>query len=242
MCRYNSALSSESYVRANSRFIKLTNLPIAVYTEILFKILTAVEKKKTFNPETGLFTVDRRYIEDCTGINPDDQREYDKALFKLGIISMVDPNNKNKISLDAKSYYDLVMGTEDIPENGILPKTYLQTKVEKSKNRSDGIKSGILAMFGNLDDDSSHAVSQLIDVYYSKGICKHASWQPIVDRMKNLCESASDYKEICDYILAKNWCSPASAIDDFVKTHKNSAVRINKPQIQVTKIDSSITF
>lgn len=242
MCRYNSALSSESYVRANSRFIKMTNLPIAVYTELLCKILTAVEKKKTFNPETGLFLVDRKYVEDCTGIIPDDQREYDKALNRLGIVSMIDEKNSNKISLDVKAYYDLLITADESAETSILPKTYMQTRSEKSKNRTEGIKLGILAMFGELDEQSSKAIYNVIDVYYSKGLCKHASWQPIVDRMSKFKDSPAEYVAVCNDVLAKNWKSPATAIDEYSKNHVNSAVRLNSPQPQVTKLDSTISF
>ena len=77
MCKVINLISSESYVRANSRYIKLTNLTIATYTEMLFTILDAVSKKKTFDQTTGVFTISREYIEERTVILAEDQKEAD---------------------------------------------------------------------------------------------------------------------------------------------------------------------
>lgn len=241
MCKIINIISSESYVRANTEFIKLTNLSIATYTELLFTILNAVSKKKTYDPTSGLFKVDRAYITERTGIPAEDQKQYDLTLYKLGVVVMIDPANKNKISLSAQRYLEIIADPTSVPEN-LVSKTAKMTYAEKQAAKVAGIQAGIVELFGESDERAQEAVRKLVEVYYSKGVVKHEQWKPIV-QMLHACTSDPDgISELVDYVIATNYVSIPAAVDSFMKKHAPTATKLNSKQTTCTGTMSGVEF
>lgn len=240
MCKVINLISSESYVRANSRFIKLTNLTIATYTEMLFTILDAVSKKKTFDQTTGVFTISREYIEERTGILAEDQKEADLALYQLGIIGTIDPKNKNKISLNAKRYYELLLDDSLVPEE-LLSKTAKLSHSEKQTAKTNAIKDAIVKKFGETDETVLTAIRSLVDIYYAKGYVKQASWEPVITQLHACTSDPAGLVEIVNHVIASNFQSIPNAIAQFMDKAKGNATKLGADQKKCSgELDSTL--
>lgn len=216
MCRYINALAAESYVRANSAFIKIAGLPTAAYMELLCSILTAVDKKKRYDPTSGFWKIDRGYIEDRCGISPSDQRGCDEILAKLGIVES-DPDNPNRIRVDSSKYYSLIIQAE-IPDVEISS-AQKKTKSEKTQAKKAALIDLYSSLFGYSDEKSNAAVKDLVEAYYSKGYVKKAQWIPVASRFSALAKDPDAVEELASAVLASNYQSIPNAIDAFVKSH-----------------------
>ncbi|MBO7079745.1 MAG: hypothetical protein J6W64_08065 [Bacilli bacterium] len=81
---YYELMASDSYGRYNRKLMKLAGLNTAVYWSEILDIIIHVVKKKKFD-ENGFFKIDRKYIEDRTGLEIEDQLDCDAILENLKV-------------------------------------------------------------------------------------------------------------------------------------------------------------
>ena len=240
MCRYLNALSTESYVRANTRFIKITNITTATYVELLFTILNAVEKKKSFDPETGFFKVDRAYILEKLNLEKAEQYNCDAMLERLGII-MINPDNKDKIRVDSAVYYKYVLDTEQDPTT-VLPPTAKMTYTERQVAKETGIKSRLVGLFAETDPDALKAIADLVEVYYGKGMVKNEHWLAVIPQFKEAAPQPKDVVRLVQFALLTNWQGLGFAIDRFKQDTKPSGGKINAEQKKCDALLPDVEF
>lgn len=228
MCSYLDVMATDSYIMINKKLAKMTNFQTAAYWAILLNVLKQVKLKNTYDPATGFFPLKRSYIEDELGINTDEQKNCDIILARLGTLN-VDPGNKNRVSLNVKRMQELLVDDSLIPED-LLPKTIKQTYTDKQTAKKAGIKAGIVALFNETNEDALTAITNLVEVYYDKGYCKHASWTPVVTIINAACPTPEAKVELINFILTTNWQSITAAIDKFMQSHKSNGTKINAEQ------------
>lgn len=241
MCSYINILAPDSYVNVNKKLIKMVGFATATYFTLLLDVLKEVQNKKTYDPETGFFTLQRIYISKEIGLPPEEQKNSDEILVKLGVLH-IDPENKNKLAIDVKAYQELLINDEQDPET-LLSSNIKLTKAQKQINKTDAIKMKIVALFGETDEITLKSFTTLVDVYYDKGYCKNAQWIQVINLLKQTAKSPEEFVKIVDYIIATNWQSIPSAVDTYTKTcQATNATRTNKPQITCTKVNTKQVF
>lgn len=234
MDSYITALSTQSYVRANSRFIAVAGLNTAVYIEILCTILTSVDLKNKYDPETGFWKLNRDFVRNRTGILPADQRFCDQALVKLGII-VVDPDDSDKIKVDTKRYLSYLVATE-IPEELTVPEYMKRTRAENQQAKLATLIERYTDLFGYEDEESRSIIKKLVEVYYKMGYTKKAQWEPIVPIVRSCVADYTALEELVNAIIASNYRSIPTAIDVFMKKHKPTGTKLNAEQKVCTDI------
>jgi len=226
----------------NRKFARLAGMNCAAYWALMITILKQVRAKGKLNPETGEFKVDRKWVESEIGLPTEEQHHCDEILYRLGIVTNINPTNKDKLIVDSKRYYELIINSQLVPEE-FLPKTVKMSRAERTASRSAGIKAGILNLFSETDEDLIAAYTDLIDVYYSKGICKHAEWKQIVELIETTTHGdKADKLNLVKFAIASNWRSFISIVDAYTKQRTPTGARLNKPQSTVTKINTEIKF
>lgn len=239
MCSYLDVMATDSYIMINKKLAKMTNFQTAAYWSLLLNVLKQVKLKNTYDPNTGFFTLKRSYIEDELGISTDEQKNCDIILARLGALN-VDPGNKNKVSLNVKRMQELLVDDSLVPED-LLSKTVKQTYADKQSAKKAGIKAGIVALFNETDEKVLEAITNLVEVYYDKGYCKHASWTPVINILGAAAPGTDAKIELINFILSTNWQSIPAAIDKFMQSHKTTGTRINTEQKKCTET-SDIVF
>lgn len=240
MCRYLNALSTESYVRANIRFIKITNIITATYVELLFTILNAVEKKKRFDLETGFFKVDRAFIFEKLNLEKVEQYNCDNMLEKLGIIT-INKDNKDKIRVDSAVYYKYVLDTELNPTE-ILPPTVKMTYVDRQVAKVAAIKARLVGLFGETNPEALKAITDLVEVYYSKGMVKNEQWLAVIPQFKEVAPNPKSVVKLVQFALLTNWQGLGFAIDKFKQDSQPSGGKLNTVQKKATTLLPGVEF
>jgi hypothetical protein len=211
-------------ISVNCKLAKITNPTTALYFGALLEVYEQVKRKKTFDPASGVFRLDRTYVADRSGIPPDEQRNCDRAMAALGVIR-VDPLSKDKLAIDMKRLVGLLADESKLPEE-VLPKTIKMTKADRQASKEAGIKSMLASAYGDLkalNPKEREAVETLVDVYYSKGLVKRSQWELIFKLIKSAAHGPDAVSEMIDYVLATNYASIPAALDSFMKSKQRQA-------------------
>lgn len=224
----------------NNKFTRITNPTVSIYFSILLTILEKVKQKRKYDMQSGLFTLDRKYIFNEVGIDTTEQKHCDEILFRLGIVTKIDPANSDCIAIDMKKYFEILTDNSLVPED-LLPKTVKMTAADRKVVKKASIKAGIVKLFSETDPTAIDAVTKLVDVYYDKGNVKHEQWKPIVTMLHACTTDPTGLAEIVDYIIATNYTSIPAAIDSFMKKHAGNATKLGTKQKVCTGV-SDITF
>lgn len=229
-------------ISINRKFVRMTNPLIATYFAELADILKQVERKKTFNVETGFWTVNRKFIQEEIGIEPAEQRNCDQALVRLGIVE-VNEKDTDKIKVDMKQYYEL-LAQEEIDASLVLPKTAKLSVAEKKAAKKEGLIINLAKTFGDdLDEETVESVKKLIGVYYdSKGWRTKAVWQPKAELVRSFAKDSSAVKELAEYMAVTGWSSFPDMIDKFVKENYGNATKLKSEQKTCTGTMEGVAF
>lgn len=234
---YYDVLSAASYGRFNRKLAKMTNLQTAVYWSELLDIITRVVKKKKFDSE-GYFKVDRRYIEDQTGISKEDQLQSDSILSELDVleVSIIDENSiRVRLSTMEKL---LISDAVTVVENA-------KKKVSKIEKRSaaEGKKIGIInRLKSNLlelepNDSVRSMYAGWIDVVYDKGICKRSQLEIFINDINKYTDNPNIKIEIIKIATTLGYRNAEWAINKF-----NPSSKIGTEQRSSVSVNSDISF
>lgn len=120
------ALCPTEYVFVNKTAIKLLGLETATYWAELMTVLKQVKKKGTV--VNGYFKLNRKYIEEETGISKDRQKVCDAILVENGIM-LISESDPDRLAVNLPNFAALVMDGEfeTVQENS----RKIQEKAEK---------------------------------------------------------------------------------------------------------------
>ena len=122
-------LSSSNHVTFNIKLAQIFGLHSAIYISQLIDINEkALRKKKIDN---DFFTIDRKYIQSRTTLEPTEQREIDTVLIKLNVLKK-HPEKADKVSIDITTLTSIMMEPDEdlIKDISALAK---QKKVKRTK-------------------------------------------------------------------------------------------------------------
>lgn len=215
----------------SGKLARATNPTTALYFATLLEVYEQVRRKRTFDPTSGFFKLDRAYVAERTGIPGEEQRNCDVMMAGLGVIR-VDPSNKDKLAIDMRRYVEILADESKLPEE-LLTKTMKMTKAARQANKEQGIKDMLASAypgFATADARERQAISTLVDVYYSKGLVKRAQWEQIFRLIKSAAKDPAAVEEMTDYILATNYASIPAAIDSFMRRRMQFGSKIGAEQ------------
>jgi len=239
MCTY---LEVEDKISVNKKFARITNPTVAMYFAELLVILKEVKRKNKFDPTTGLWKLDRKYVFSELGLDTDEQKKADQVLFRLGVVTKIDPENPDRIAVNVKRYFELLTDDSLIPED-LLPKAVKLTAADQKAVKKAAIKKRLVNLFGETDERAQEAVTKLVDVYYDQhGYCKNAQWEPIVKMLHACTTDPAGISEIVDHVLTTNWQSIPAAIDSFMKKHAPTATKLNSKQTTCSGVMKDVEF
>lgn len=218
-------------IPVSGKLAKATNPTVALYFATLLEVYEQVRRKRTFDPSSGFFKLDRAYMSERTGISNDEQRNCDLIMVALGVMK-IDSSSKDKLAIDMRRYVEILADESKLPEE-LLPKTLKKTKADKQASKESAIKNMLVGVYPGFDgagEEEREAIRTLVDVYYSKGVVKRAQWEQIFRLIKSAAKDASAVKEMTDYILATNYASIPAAIDSFMRRRMQYGTKIGAEQ------------
>jgi hypothetical protein len=133
---YIDVTSQDAYRTFNIRLAKLTSLQVAVYWSEISSIMYKVIKKKAFDTETGLFMVDRNYIEDRTTLTKEEQLQCDNVLSNIGVLQQ-DESDQNKLVVDQQKMIEFLIDDTIVP-NTKWKKLIGENKAQASARKKAG--------------------------------------------------------------------------------------------------------
>jgi len=141
---YLDILSQSNFVSVNKKLIKTVGLKSAVYLAVLMDVLKQVQKKKKFDAATGFFTLDRKYMEEETDLDLEDQAACDIILKKAGVLD-TDDSDPYKLRVCAEKVVALITESDpkllaDIAKNCKLTKEEAEAIKRKVKESAPAKK------------------------------------------------------------------------------------------------------
>lgn len=227
----------------NKKLVRITNPGVGLYFAIVVEILKQVKAKNKFDPETGMFKLNRKYVESETGIGTSEQKNCDQILNRLGIVN-IDPQNTDRISVDMKKYFEVLSDNSKLDVE-VLPPTVKLTRAEKQAAKENGIKARIVGLWPGAEESGNpeiESISKLVNVYYGKGLVKCDQWEQIFKLLRAAAVDSDAVVELVNYVIATNYTSIPAAIDSFMRSHKPTATRLGTKQEKSGKLMSGVEF
>lgn len=124
-------LSSANYVNFNIKLAQVFGLHTSIYISQLMDINEKALRKKKLDGD--FFNIDRKYVQSRTTIEPTEQREIEKVLIKLGVLTK-HKEKPDKVSLDISTLTSIMMSPDEDLIKDITdlaqPKSKKKTKAE----------------------------------------------------------------------------------------------------------------
>ena len=234
---YYDVLSPAAYGRFNRKLVKMTNLQTAVYWSEILDIIIRVVKKKKFDNE-GYFKVDRKYIEEQTGISKEDQIQSDSILAELDVLE-VNVIDENLIRVRLSTMEKLLIS------DAVAVVEKAKKKVNKVEKRSaaEGKRIGIINRLKldllELEPNESirSAYAGWIDVVYDKGICKKSQVEIFINDINKYTDNPKTKIEIINLATTLGYRSAEWAINKY-----SPSSNIGVDQKTSSGVNSDISF
>lgn len=163
---YYELMASDSYGRYNRKLMKLAGLNTAVYWSEILDIVIHVVKKKKFD-ENGFFKIDRKYIEDRTGLKIEDQLDCDAILENLKVLEHA-PGETSKIKVMLSTMEQLIISDSNEISEISIKKTKL-TKSQKAENKKNAVVLTMKKLIKEKDVDLRLKYEAWVDSVYASG-------------------------------------------------------------------------
>lgn len=238
---YYDILAGTSYGRFNIKLAKLTNLPTACYWSCLMNIISAVNRKRTYNEE-GYFPLDRKYVEAQTTLSPADQQLCDKALAQLNVLAS-DPVNPDSIKVDVGTMTSILI-SDDTKVLKTVTKIAKVSRADKAAGKREGVINRLQNRLTEPCVELSEAYKKWIEAVYSKGMQSNAQMDLFIDTINGYTTDVEVKVEIVNIAVAQAYKVADWAIQIYERNHgkAKSATRPNAEQKIATAIDETITF
>lgn len=235
---YSDILSPDSYGRYNRKLVKLTNLTCAVYWSEVLDIITKVVRKKKFD-DKGFFKLDRKYIEERTGIDQISQLSCDKILKKLSVIE-IDKDDENKISVNLQNMTSILVEA-DVSEIKKISNTVKMTREEKAASKKAGIVARLHHRVKEIDAELLDLYYKFLDAVYNKGFNTNAQIDLYQDQLNKYTSDINVKKEILKIAISRQYKECEWSINIYEKTVKSSSSHLGQQKI-CNQVDETTEF
>lgn len=155
-------ISKSNYGQYNISLANLLGLETAIYLDLLLDINSkAIRKNKV---DDNYFWVDRKYITSRTTLNEAKQKDIEKVLADVGVLS-VSEGDKDSFSINISALYTIV-GSDDTDVIDDIKKIVKKKSNKRTKGEAivDGLKEGIVTS----NPELRNAYCDWIDAVYAK--------------------------------------------------------------------------
>ena len=186
----------------------------------------------------GYFKVDRKYIEDQTGISKEDQIQSDSILAELDVLE-VNVIDENSIRVRLSTMEKLLVSDAVTIVESAKKKV---SKVEK-RSAAEGKKIGIInRLKSNLlelepNDSVRCMYAGWIDVVYDKGICKKSQLEIFINDINKYTDNPNVKIEIIKIATTLGYRSAEWAINKY-----NPSSKIGTEQKSSVSVNSDLSF
>ena len=230
-------LASDNYFQINKKLAFVFGIAEAVYLTELFNICKKAFNKKTFNPDTGEFKLDRKYIQKQTTIKPSQQSVYDQKFQECGILE-VNAENIDVIKMDTAKVVSIIT-CEDIKALTEMVPASKQLTEAKKESKRNGIIQMLKNTFTEQDPDVKQALENWVEVVYDKGICKKVQVLNFESQLNSYTQDKEAKLDLLNICINQGYKLLDWAIQIYER--KQSAVRTTK-QKQSQGLDTNNTF
>lgn len=233
-------LATDSHIIVNKRLAEIFGISEAVYLSELFNISKKAVNKKSFDPETGYFTLARKYIEKQTTIKPTQQCEFDQKFQQAGILE-VSETNIDMIRIDTSKVISLIT-CQDVK---VLAAVVNQAKTDK-ETKKETKRNAIIQMLKNsiktADQQVRAALENWVSVVYDKGMCKKAQVEVFENQLNLYTANSATQLAIINICIAQGYKNCDFGIQIYEKT-KPTESRVRSAQQKVaTELDTVNIF
>lgn len=220
---YFELMANDSYGRYNRKLMKLAGLKTAVYWSEILDIVIHVVKKKKFDVN-GFFKIDRKYIEDRTGLEIEDQLECDDILENLNVLEHA-PGENNRIKVSLSTMEQLIISDSvEIPEISSA-KTRL-SRSQKAENKKIAVISTMKKLIREKDVDLRLKYESWVDSVYASG--KGFLTKDKIEIFENGINAFSSDKQVKLLVLQQAVLTGYTNPDWVIHAYETSAISNNK--------------
>lgn len=224
----------------NLQIADLLGLKAAVYWTALLEIAQqAIDNNLVTD---GFFTLDRAYIQKNTTLDLDEQKECEVVLVSVGVAEY----NKNLVRTNMKQMISYITAESKTVIEDIKKQARKNIKEAKADAKKEGINSTMKNIAkDNIDDiDIQNALCDWVDAVYAR---KNFLTKAIITKFKaDLLAFSTEKSVLLDLLTLatqKGYKQAEYIIPEYIKTHSNSASKLNISKQQVaTSVKSDIAF
>lgn len=241
-------VGGNSYLQVNKKAARVFGPTTAIYLASLLDVLSAVRKKKKYDPETGKFKLDRKFVEAETGLTLLQQQNCDMVLKSVGVIKLYDRDN---MTIYTKTYYDIISSDDSVFLDG-LTKT-IQAALVEFQDKINSKKVSILATFkrmylGQYSAEVEKALDDFCEVIQERGKLNKVMMTKF---LKDLNDYIGTYRgateatiiQLIETCTVNTWSDFTWATSrSSAKSYKNSTSVALPAQKIATAVDNNLKF
>lgn len=241
-------VGGNSYLQVNKKAARLFGPTTAMYLASLLDVLSAVKKKGKYDPETGKFKLDRKFVESETGLTLLQQQNCDVVLTSTGIMKLYDKDN---MTIYTNIYYN-IMSSDDSAFLEELTKT-IQAALIEFQDKINTKKASILATFRRMyfekySANVEKALDEFCEVIQERGKLNKVMLTKFLKDLNDYIGTSGGTTE--DTIIQLIKTCTANTWSDFTwasnklagKTYRNTTSIPLAPQKIATAVDNNTTF
>jgi len=233
-------ICDDNYINVNIRLIHLTDLSTALYTAELLNVLKEVARKKKFDETTGMFTLDRKYMTERTGLTVEEQYDCETCLIGYGVLTHPD-DNLNHMIVDTDAYVQLITDeTVKLLTKITKAKSKIKEQEKRAQNKAGMIEGRQLAaeqiyisLYGN-NEVLQHAVKDWMEsIVLRKGTVTNAAVKITLELLRPYTDESR--AEILREATVNGYANLQWVIDKLPKLRSNAT--LSAPQQTATAAD-----
>lgn len=238
---YIDVMSAAAYGQYNRKLARLAGLQAAVYWEELTSIAKSLTEDKAFDFD-GCFKVDRKRIENRTGLSKGAQKDAEAVLAKLKVL-VVHPADPDRIGLMCEAMFELLSEVEPKKEKKVAKSAKL-TREEKSEDKKGRIIAMLKSKVEEPDQELREAYCRWIESAYDKGMCKSAQVQVFVSQVRSYSKDKRTQLGVIDKCTLLSYRDASWGIQRYEEGLRLSPTRLGEQKIahSLADVDTSHAF
>lgn len=234
--------------RYNRKLLKITNLYTAVYWSELLEIIEQVVRKHKFD-DSGFFKLDRKYMEERTGIQLEEQLNCEALLEKLGVLTR-DETEENRLQVRLKEMTEILADDKTNKLETSKAKEKI-SKAQAAANKKAAILVTMKRCCGPFESDTDLLAKyeSWIDSVYSAGrFLTKEKIQLFIDGINKYSDNKDIKLEIINVGIMTGWDNVEWVINKYKGTSTKSQVKpqtgtiIAEPQRVATSVKEDLFF
>lgn len=241
-------LDTSNSIIVNLDMIKCLGLTTAVYCSELISIYNKANRKhKLVN--NAYFKVDRKYVENITGINIEDQLSIDNKLIKLDILKLSSDETTDILTLDIDLLTRLVTSEDETTINNIKKAASKKSRSEQTKAKKQVIINNLKATITIANEELKTALDGWVDALYAKpnGFLTKAMVQTFQHDLNSFTKGDLDVAlDVIKIATSQGYSNCQWAIDSYNRGKhqyfQNAPRVVEQKKADISTINTNISF